>query len=452
MTKFREFSRDQEFLLPPSLHDWLPEDDLAHFVIAACERISLSAFKTNRTNAGKPQYHPQMMLALLIYCYSNGIFSSRRIERATHRDIGVRFVAADQHPDHDTIATFRRENAKAFEAAFLQVLLMARELKLLKVGTVSIDGTKIDANASKIRSVRYDRAQALREKLAGDIAALTAAAEAADVEETPDFQRLPKEIARRQALKDKLDAACARLEAEAAAEHDRAKAEYREKKKAYDAKAGRKGKPPKAPDDDDRQPSGSAQNNLTDPDSALMRKSKHHEYRQSYNPQAVVDADGSQLILATNVATTPTDQPTFAETILAMHDTIGLPETVLADAGFASEHAVNALIDRNIEPLVAITARPPDRPYDFRPPPDAPKPTKTIKAQWRLDMKAKLETDEAQRKYRLRKQTVEPVFGIIKHAIGFRRFHLRGIAKVKNEWNIIAIAYNCKRMANLIPS
>ena len=214
MASFIPFNRDQAFLLPPDLKDWLPEDDLAHFVVAATERVPLGAFQVPERTGGKPQYHPQLMLALLIYSYANGIFSSRRIERATYRDIGVRFVAANTHPDHDTIATFRRRNRAAFEAAFLHVLLLARQSGLLKLGTVSIDGTKIDANASKIRSVRYDRAQQLREKLAADIAALTEKAEAADAEDT-DPQALPAEIARRETLKAKLDQACARLEAEA---------------------------------------------------------------------------------------------------------------------------------------------------------------------------------------------------------------------------------------------
>ena len=161
MSNFVECDRDQAFLLPPDLRDWLPADDLGHFVIEAVERVDLGAFKVNHRGTGSAQYHPRMMLALLIYCYANGIFSSRRIERATHRDIGVRFVAANRHPDHDTIARFRRENFAAVSESFLQVLLLAKELKLLRVGLVSIDGSKFKANANKHRSVRYERAGAL---------------------------------------------------------------------------------------------------------------------------------------------------------------------------------------------------------------------------------------------------------------------------------------------------
>jgi len=278
MSNFVPFNREQAFLLPPDLKAWLPEDDLAHFVVAAVDRVPLGAFAVPGRTAGKPQYHPRLMLALLIYSYANGIFSSRRIERATYRDIAVRFVAANLHPDHDTVAVFRRSNKAAIEAAFLQVLLLAREAGLLRLGMVSIDGTKIDANASKIRSVRYDRAQELRARLSADIAALIAQAEAADAEDR-DPQALPAELARREALKAKLDAACARLEAEARAEAEAARPAYEAKKAADDARTGRRGRPPKPPDDD---PPPERQTNLTDPDSALMRRSDAHEYRQAY--------------------------------------------------------------------------------------------------------------------------------------------------------------------------
>src|ERR1700712_4670008 len=202
MPNFIPFNREQSFLLPPDLKEWLPADDVAHFIVAAVERLPLASFSVPNRSGGKPQYHPRLMLALLIYGYANGLFSSRRIERATYRDLGVRFVAANLHPDHDTIAVFRRSNKAAFEAAFVQVLLLARESGLLKLGTVSIDGTKIDANASKIRSVRYDRACELRAKLSADIALLITQAETADTD-GQDPQALPAELARRETLKAK---------------------------------------------------------------------------------------------------------------------------------------------------------------------------------------------------------------------------------------------------------
>ncbi len=445
MTQFIPFNRDQAFLLPPDAKDWLPADDVAHFVVAAVDRVPLGAFAVRPIAGGKAQYHPRLLLALLIYAYANGIFSSRRIERATHRDIGVRYVAANLHPDHDTIAAFRRANRTAFEAAFLQVLLLAKESGLLRLGTVAIDGTKLDADASKIRSVRYDRAKELRARLAADIAELTTRAEAADAEGQPDPQALPAEIARRCALKAKLDAACARLEEQARAEAEAARPDYEAKRAAYEAKKGRRGRPPKSPEDD---PPPTRQSNLTDPDSTLMRRSDAHEYRQAYNAQAVVCAEGSQLILATGVVATPADAPKFATTILGMERRIGLPSTVLADTGFASGKAVAALTARGIEPLVAIGRTQPHRPYDFRPPPNTKAPRR-ITEPWRLDMLAKLETEDAKARYARRKQTVEPVFGIIKSALGFTRFRLRGLAKVAAEWSLIALAYNCRRLHRL---
>ena len=217
MSKFVDCERDQAFLLPPDLRDWVPKDDLAHFVIEAVERVEISAFKVNHRGTGSAQYHPRMILALLIYCYANGIFSSRRIERATHRDIGVRFVAANAHPDHDTIASFRRENLAAFGESFLQVLLLAKELRLVKVGLVSVDGSKFEVSASKHRSVTYERAGELVDQLKLEIAELMEHVEAADGGEDDDLQALPEEIARREALRDRLDAARRRLKAQAKA-------------------------------------------------------------------------------------------------------------------------------------------------------------------------------------------------------------------------------------------
>lgn len=448
MANFISYDRGQRLLLPHDLREWVPEDDLAHFIVEAVERVYVGTFKVNWRGTGKAQYHPRMMLALLIYCYANGIFSSRRIERATYRDVAVRFIAADTHPDHDTIAAFRRENAEAFAAAFAQVLLLARELGLLKLGMVSIDGTKLDANASKIRSVRYDRAKALREQLDKDIAELMAQAEAADAEDAPDPQALPKEIARRQALRDKLDAACARLESEAAARAQEERPGWEEKKRAHEARGGR-GRAPREPDDT---PPPDAQSNLTDPNSALMRKSKRHEYRQAYNAQAVVDAEGSQLVLASGVSRNASDAPSFEETIDRLCAEVGQPTTVLGDSGYANGHTVANLEARGIEVLVAVSRPEGERLYDFRPPRQDTKPPPEPQAEWRKAMKAKLETEEARAKYKRRKCTVEPVFGIIKNVLGFTRFLLRGIEKAETEWLLVTLAYNCKRLHNLRPA
>ena len=322
MSNFVECDRDQAFLLPPDLRDWLPADDLGHFVIEAVERVDLGAFKVNHRGTGSAQYHPRMMLALLIYCYANGIFSSRRIERARHRDIGVRFVAANRHPDHDTIARFRRENFAAVSESFLQVLLLAKELKLLRVGLVSVDGSKFKANANKHRSVTYERAGALIAQLEGEITALLSRAEAAD-----------------------------------------------------------------------------AQSNLSDPDSRLMRKSKHHEYRQAYNAQAAVDAGGSQLIVSARISQCASDRNDLVADIEAIPALLGRPETVLADNGYANGAEVAALEADGIEVLVSTSAEGRRRTHDFRPVKALPA-AKEPKADWLKAMAEKLASEEGRALYK----------------------------------------------------
>lgn len=450
MSNFVDCARDQAFLLPPDLRDWIPEDDLAHFVIAAVERVEMSAFTVNHRGTGSAQYHPRMMLALLIYCYANGIFSSRRIERATHRDIGVRFVAANSHPDHDTIATFRRANFAAVGESFLQVLLLAKELKLVKVGLVSVDGSKFEANASKHRSVTYERAGKLIGQLKLEIAELMARAEAADDggagDGADDPQALPKEIVRREALCDQLDAARRRLEAQAKARAEAERADYEAKVAARAKRKGRaKGRHIKPPEET---PGADAQSNLSDPDSRLMRKSKAHEYRQAYNAQAVVDAGGSQLILGARITNCASDRNELVADIEAVAAELGRPGTVLADNGYANGDAVAALAQSGIEALVATAAEGRRRRHDFRPT-KAETPVKQPKAEWLRDMAKKLESEQGRALYRLRQQTVEPVFGVIKAVLGFTGFSLRGLDKVAGEWDLVALAYNCKRLHTL---
>jgi transposase len=446
MSKFVDCEREQPFLLPPDLRDWIPEDDLAPFVIEAVERVAIGSFKINDRGTGSAQYHPRMMLALVIYCYANGIFSSRRIERATHRDLGVRYVAANSHPDHDTIATFRRENFAAVAASFLQVVLMARELKLVKVGVVSVDGSKFDANASKHRAVTYQRAGELIDQLKREIVDLLGRAETADASGEDDPQALPKEIARREALRAQLDAARRRLEAEAKARAEAERAAYEAKVAARAKRQGRaKGQPPKPPN---ATPGPAEQSNLSDPDSHLMRKSKNHEYRQAYNAQAVVDAEGSQLILGARVSQCASDRNELGANIEAIPAAVGRPEMALADNGYANGDEVESLGENGIEVLVATGAAGRRRRHDFRPA-QAEAPPKEVKAAWLQAMAEKLASKQGQALYKRRQQTVEPVFGIIKAVLGLTRFSLRGLDKVAGEWDLVALAYNCKRLHKL---
>jgi len=446
MNNFVQADPNQPLLLPIDLREWVPADDMVHFVLEAVEQVPLDCFQVNRRGSGSKQYHPRMMLALLIYCYANGVFGSRRIESATYRDIAVRYLCADTHPDHDTICKFRRENVDAISTSFVQVLQLARELKLLKVGTISVDGTKVDANASKHRNVRYDRAGDLIEQLETDIAKLLDQAEQADCSEREQGQQLPEGLARREVLKAKLSGARQRLEDEAKARAACEQAAYEQKVAARDQRTGRrKGKKIKPPDDT---PPPSVQSNQTDPDSNLMRKNKGSEYRQSYNAQAAVSTEGSQLILGNRVSNCASDRGELVADVDALPEVLGPITGVLADNGFAHDEQIDELERRHLEVLVA-TGRSAQREYDFRPPkpavPDAahPKP-------WVKRMKARLQSDRGRALYRLRQQTVEPVFGIIKQVMGFRRFMLRGLDKVSGEWQLVCLAYNCKRLHRLV--
>lgn len=449
-TRFVSVDRNQPLLLPPDLRDWVPEDDLVHFVIQAVESVPTEHFRVNMRGTGSAQYPPSMMLALLIYCYANGIFSSRRIERATYRDIAVRFLTGDTHPDHDTIAKFRRENFELVTASFVHVLELAREMKLLKVGTVSVDGTKVKANASKNRNVRYDRAGELVEQLDREVRELLEQAEQTDRQDEADGQRLPDEIARRQDLKAKLEAARERLEERAKARAEAERADYERKVKEREEREGSaKGRHIKKPDE---KPRADEQENLTDPDSRLMRKSKRSGYEQAYNAQAAVDADGSYLILSARISQCASDRNELAATVNAIPKTAGTPRTVVTDNGFLNEAEVRALEGEEeiprMEVLVSVHAEATQfrRKHDFRPLPTQTKEPPQIRSEFVLEMKAKMEQDEARQKYRLRKQTVEPVFGTIKKWMGFTQFQLRGLEGAEGEWTLLALAYNVKRL------
>ena len=451
--QIRPVHRDMPMLLPPDLRDWVPEDDVVHFIIEAVERMPLprDAFYVNHRGTGSKQYSPRMMLALLVYCYANGIFSSRRIERATYRDIAVRYLTADTHPDHDTICAFRRRNQRAFCEVFLHILKLAREMGVLKVGTVSVDGTHIDANASKAKNVRYDRAVQLEKQLRRDIDELLRRAEEADNDETADGQSLPEEIARRERLLEKMERAQADLKARAEAKAAAEREKYERKLREYEARqeSGRRGGTrPQPPENTGPKPTDQA--NLTDDDSRLMRKNRRAEYRQAYNAQAAVDADGSQLILSQHVTNCASDAGELEPAVDGIDREIGTPEAVLADTGYVNSEAIERLENTGVDVYIPVTSEDGNnlRRYDFRPPKE--KKPKTVCDPRLVAMQAKMQTDAARKRYAKRKQTVEPVFGIIKSVLGFRRFHLRGLERVSTEWSLVTLAYNVKRLYALM--
>jgi len=447
--RFQNIDRNTPLLLPPDLRDWVAEDDLVHFIIGAVERLPLSTFAVNEKGCGDAQYPPHAMLALLLYCYANGLFSSRRIERATYRDVAVRYLMGNCHPDHDSICAFRRNNFEAIASAFVHVLELARELKLLNLGTVSLDGTHIKASASKDKNVTYERAQQLRRQLRLDVDQLLAQAEQADTREG-DPQKLPQEIARREKLLAKMDAACAQLEARAQARAAQEKAQYEVKLAAREKREGSsKGPRPVEPRST---PGPDEQINLTDADARLMRKSKREGYTQSYNAQAVVDAQGSQLIVGQRVSTSPSDQVELEPDVQSIPSVLGQPTAALADCGYVNRAAFARLAqsrpDLNLYVSVQREDAHAERRYDYRPLDKIKRPQKIIDPAL-IAMAEKLGTPEGRKMYRRRACTVEPVFGIIKAAMGFRQFLLRGLRKVTGEWNLICLAYNVRRLHQL---
>lgn len=455
MERFKILDRNQQLLLPYDLRDWVSEDDFVNFVIEAVSSIDVCNFAFNRRGTGSENYHPHVMLSLLIFCYANGVFSSRRIEKASYRDIAVRYILCNTHPDHSTISKFRKDNFEAISEAFLTVLRLAKELKMLKVGTISVDGTKIKASASKTRNVRYDRACELEEQLKLDIAELMKKAETADAENTKLDDSLPEEISRRTTLLQKITEAKKAIEERDKPRIEREKAEFEKKKKEREEKdTPPRGKKPKEPD---TQTNPKLITNMTDEDSRVMKHNKTSELIQGYNAQGAVDADGSMLILATYVTTECNDKKQLERIATSVNPEIGTVTTVLADAGYGAEQGVEATEKKGVKVLVSVHSGGLEngRHYDFKPTEDCtngkkPKRSKKEEKEWVTKMKEAMEEDENRELYRMRMQTVEPVWGIIKQAMGFRQFLTRGINNVSNEWNLVSTAYNFKRLFSMV--
>jgi transposase len=450
MSHFRPITRDVDFLLPPSVQDWLPEGHLARYVVEVVEGLDLSALEQAYAGRGSLPYHPAMLLALLIYGYATGCYSSRKIERATYDSLAFRFIAANTHPDHDTLATFRRRFATEFEATFVQVLQVARENQLSRFGTVSLDGTKIHANASRHSALSYGHAEAIEAQLKGEVQQLLALAEEADGANIPDGISLPEELKRREDRLAAIAAAKAKIEERAAARDAREQADYEAKLAARAAKAaaGRKpgGKAPKAPTPG---PRPNDQINLTDEASRIMPVAGGG-FEQCYNAQAVVDTE-TMLVLVPQVTQAANDKQQLTpmlERIAALPEDLPKPTQLAADAGYFSEANVNACEEAGIEPSIAIK-RDEHHPHwseRFESPAALPAEASPVE---RMTHRLKIPAGRAT--YALRKQTVEPVFGIIKSVMGFRQFLTRGLDNVQNEWTLVCLAWNLKRMAALRP-
>jgi len=452
MTNFRPTDRLTGFLMPPSVDEWLPQKHLARFVVEVVDGLDLSAMSNRYRGSGSASYHPKVLLSLLIYGYATGVFSSRKLERATHDSVAFRFIAANDHPDHDTIANFRRRFLKEIEALFVQVLLLAREMGVLKMGTVALDGTKIHANASRHSALSYEHAGKIERQLKAEVADLMAKAEAADRADVPDGMSIPEELARREARLAKLAEAKATIEARAKERFERDQAEHQAKLAARDAKTAATGKKPggKPPQPPVEGPLPTDQVNLTDEESRIMPVAGGG-FEQCYNAQAVVAAD-SLLVVATDVVQAPNDKQQIEpmlKRIEALPADLGKPQTLLADNGYFSDANVALCAAAQIDPMIAMgrQSHHPSLTERFAKAPPAPENPTPLAA-----MSHRLQTPEGKKLYALRKQIPEPVFGIIKSVMGFRQFSMRGLEEVRGEWSLVTMAWNIKRMFALIPA
>jgi transposase len=451
--RFVNVDHDTPLLLPPDLRQWVPEKHLVHFVMDAVAELDLRQAQINERGTGDAQYPPAMMLGLLIFSYATGVFSSRQIERATHENVAVRLLCADTHPDHDTICAFRRQHKPLLEQSFAQVLEMAARCNVLKVGgiTVAIDGSKVLASASKHAAASYGWAGQQLQALGLEIEALLAKAEQADATPLEDGLSVPEEIERRQQRKAKLAQARAEMEARALVRAQAERPEYERKVAARETQrqAGKKprGPEPKAPS---TEPGPKDQFNFTDPESRIMKAGTGDHFEQAYNAQAAVEVE-SRLIVGQHVCIAPNDKEQLLPTLAAVVPAAGPVAQVLVDSGFVSQAAVRAVEEdaqgqpTGTEILAAIKREPHGRTVgdlEKKTDPAAPAP----EASFEEKMAHRVATKAGRERYKLRQQTVEPVFGIIKEAMGFRRFSLRGWVKVSLEWTLVTLAYNLRRL------
>ncbi len=450
-SNFINIDRNTPMLLPLDMRDWLPDDHMVHFILEVVEAADTSGFSINQRGTGSKQYPPSMLLALLVYCYSTGRFSSRVIEEASYYDVAVRYLCADTHPDHDTICTFRRVNRKAFEQFFVHVLEVAAQSGVLKkVGTVSVDGTKIRANASKHSAVSYSHAQEMLKQLESEVLALTKKAEQCDDSQQQDCAfSLPEEIARRKDRKAHIQEAMNVIESRHAEKLEEQKQEYQRKLAAREAKraAGKKPRGPEPKPPSEEVPPKD-QYNFTDAESRIMKAGTGKHFEQSYNAQAAVEVE-SMLIVSNHLSTCPNDKLELLPSLDAALANAFIVTGVLADTGYYSENNTNGCEARQIEPYIAVGKQSHGIPIETILG-SAPVPSLPEKATPKERMAHKLKSPEAAALYALRKQTVEPVFGIIKHCMRFRQFLMRGKENVTGEWNLVCTAYNLKRTFNLI--
>lgn len=443
MSHFQPIARTTDYLFPPSINDWLPEQHLARFVVEIVEQLDLREMVHAYKGSGKAPFHPALLLSILTYGYATGIFSSRKLEAATYDSVAFRYVAANLHPDHDTLNTFRKRFLPQIEGLMVQVLLIARTMGVLKLGNIALDGTKVHANASKHSALSYGHIKQLEAQLQAEVKKLLALAAAADNEKIPEGLNLPDEIKRREDRLKAIGQAKAKIEARAHERHEQEQTEYQDKLAKREAKAPRD-KVPVAPE---KGAKDKDQINLTDEESRIM-KTSGGGFEQCYNAQLAVDME-SYLITNTHVVQAANDKQqieTMLEKLTALPEPLGKIDTLVADTGYFSEANVKACGKSEITPLIAVSreSHHPDPLERFTQPPPLAEGATEVE-----QMRHRLKTKDGRATYAKRKSTVEPVIGCIKSALGFRQFMLRGLENVNGEWNLVALGWNLKRMFNL---
>lgn len=431
-------------LMPYDISEWLPEDHLARFVVDITDRLDFSKVYRQYQGKGTVAYDPKLLLSLLFYGYSTGVFSSRKIEGATYDSVAFRFIAGNQHPDHDTIANFRKRFLGEIRGWFKEILLIGKELNLVKLGNIYIDGTKIQANASRHKAMSYEYMNRLEAQLEDEISKLLEMANAQDKKEKDQQLEIPQELKLRKDRLEKIKQAKAVVGARAAER-------YKQDKEAYDQKIERRqeqeketGKKPrgKAPEPPSEAPKESDQYNFTDPESRIMKTSRGFD--QCYNAQAAVNED--MLIVGTYSNTHANDKEQFIPAVASVGPELGVITTAVADGGYFSENNVLKVQGQGIEPIIA-TSREKHNSFleTYLKKQDSAEEDVTVIGQ----MNQRLKSREGGLIYKKRKQTVEPVFGIIKEVLGFRRFSLRGEEQTDGEWSLVCLAYNLKRLFKL---
>lgn len=438
--QFKAYDLDQLLLLPPDMRQWLPQDDLAYFIIDIVNQLDLREILSRYDNSkgGQPAYHPRMMVALLLYGYCVGVPSSRKIEQATYHSVPFRVLTADHHPDHDTIAQFRKRHLKALSKLFVQVLKLCQRAGLVKLGHVALDGTKVRANASRHKAMSYGRMVKKEKELKEEVTRLLKEAQTCDAREDALYGKgkkgdeLPPELRFKESRLKKIQEAMKALEEEA-------RQEAEQKSKEQQSKENRRGRPPKAPSD---KPPSKRQRNFTDPESRIMKDSSTTSFEQCYNCQAAVD-ENAQVIVAAHVTQEPNDKEQLEPMLKnIVENTDGKkPKVLTADAGYFSEDNCTILAQSKIDGYVATCK---SKHSEKRP--AAPRGRIPQDATIKERMARKLRTLKGRMTYSKRKQIVEPVFGQTKEIRGFRRFSLRGLDNVSAEWDFICLTHNLLKL------